>query len=48
MALIVLLEMIMDYYAMSDAAIESEIGKLSVDLGRRREKLAALEHSSVY
>ena len=29
-------------------AIENEISKLSVDLDRRREKLAALEYSSVY
>ena len=29
-------------------AIENEISKLSVDLDRRREKLAALERSSVY
>ncbi len=29
-------------------AIESEISKLGVDLDRHREKLAALEHSSVY
>jgi len=29
-------------------AIEKEIGKLNVDLDRRREELAALEHSSIY
>jgi hypothetical protein len=29
-------------------AVENEISKLSVDLDRHRQKLAALEHSSVY